>query len=160
MRGPDLDVPSPAAVAASMVIGMLRPEDVPMWAAWWFVEGYDGDGVRTLAGLSGSDPREVRDALPAALADVAVEIPSMEEAVRFTYEQLAADLVAGRTSEEAVVAFVDRLAISTGYESAVFRQPVGELYGIDDEWGEGWGRAEAELRRHVREACERQLESR
>src|SRR5690242_2092359 len=49
------EVPTPEMVAAWMVLGVLRPEAVPMWAAWWLVEGFDGEAVRALAGLSGKD---------------------------------------------------------------------------------------------------------
>jgi hypothetical protein len=37
--------------------------------------------------------------------------------------------------------------------------PLGGLFGVDDEWGAGWGRSNDELAQVVREACEEQLRS-
>jgi len=128
-----------------------------MWAAWWLVEGYDGDGLRFLAGLPGDDPRDIRDALPAALADVGVEVPSIADACKFVFDDAAANLLAGITSEEAAVALVERVVIATSMDAAVWEQPLARIYGLDDEWGEGWGRPIPELRRAVHEACARQL---
>ncbi len=35
--------------------------------------------------------------------------------------------------------------------------PLGQLYGIDDEWEAGWGRTDTELRAATRQACLDQL---
>jgi hypothetical protein len=67
---PEGETPTPRVVAAWMVLELLPAERVPMWAAEWLVQGYDGDALAELAGLTGRDTREVGDFLPAALADV------------------------------------------------------------------------------------------
>ena len=45
------ETPTPGLVAAWLVMGTLRAESVPMWAANWLVQGYDGMSLAELAGL-------------------------------------------------------------------------------------------------------------
>ncbi|MEV1113642.1 hypothetical protein AB0I91_01130 [Actinosynnema sp. NPDC049800] len=68
-------VPTPKLVALLAALDTVPSEDVPGWAAHWLIAGYDGDGLRALAGLSGQDPGEVRDVLAGALADCGAAIP-------------------------------------------------------------------------------------
>ena len=68
-------VPTPNLVALWAALEAVPPEDVPGWAAHWLVVGHDGDDLRTVAGLSGADPGEVRDVLAGALADCGASIP-------------------------------------------------------------------------------------
>lgn len=65
-------IPRPDLVAAWWETDTLPTDCVPVWAAHWLVAGYDGDALVTLAGLPGSEPREVRDILPAALRECGV----------------------------------------------------------------------------------------
>lgn len=150
-------VPRPAVVAAWLVLGGLPVEDVPMWAAWWLVEGFDGEALRNLAGLSGRDPFEVSDMLPDALGDMGVQLPSAVEACRLTFTVEAARCLRGAVSEEFIVALVERIVVATGYARFVYEQPLGALYGMDDEWGAGWGRRVEDLRLEVRAACHQQV---
>src|SRR5687767_6922849 len=39
------EVPSPRLVAAQMRLGILTAESVPLWAAHWLVQGFDGEAV-------------------------------------------------------------------------------------------------------------------
>ena len=81
---PDEGTPTPALVAAWLAMDTLRAESVPMWAANWLVQGYDGMSLAELAGLSGRDTREVRDLLPAALEDAGVDpLSSRQPAVKW-----------------------------------------------------------------------------
>jgi hypothetical protein len=93
------DVPSPILVAAWLTLDMLPAERIPGWAASWLVDGYDGPALVELAGLHGDDPREVRDLLPAALAECRVAVPAADAAAAmeaFTHlAQLCADGKAG-----------------------------------------------------------------
>ena len=66
------EVPSPRLVAAQMRLGILVTESVPRWAAHWLVQGFDGEALVELAGLSGRDTRSVADILPAALEQVGI----------------------------------------------------------------------------------------
>lgn len=64
----------PVLAAALAELGELPPEDRPMLAAHWLAEGMDGETLRALAWLSGTE-REVHDLWPQALADVGVRVP-------------------------------------------------------------------------------------
>lgn len=76
MRSPRPFAPMPPAVAAALFLdGLLRGEDRPMLAAHWLAEGMDGEALRELAGLSGSE-YEVGDLWPAALEDAGVTLPA------------------------------------------------------------------------------------
>jgi len=154
------DLPSPSLVAAWLVLDRLDPAAVPTWAAWWLVQGHDGEALRKLAGLPGRDPFDVRDDLPPALADVGVELPTPADAVRLAFEHQAEACLAGKLDERTVARFAEDVYVDTDYASWVLDEPLGAIYGIDDEWEGRWGRAEDELRRSVRAACSAQLKNR
>jgi hypothetical protein len=63
--------PSPVTAAALFVLGAIRIERVPWWAAQWLADGHDGEALRELAGLDGRDPHAVTDLIPSALAEAA-----------------------------------------------------------------------------------------
>ena len=109
--------------------------------------------------MSGEDANEVRDALRAALAEIGVEPPSTTTALTVVFGDLSRRCLAGRLSERSVVGEVERIFIDSNYSAAVTDQPLGATYGLDDEWGAGWGRTEAELIAEVRSACRQQLRS-
>jgi hypothetical protein len=44
-------------VAVWARLGLIPPEQVPLWAAHWLVAGYDGEHLVHLAGLHGDDPQ-------------------------------------------------------------------------------------------------------
>jgi hypothetical protein len=50
----------------------LPTERVPLWAACWLVDDYDGQKLAELAGLHGDDPHDVRNLLPDALIECGV----------------------------------------------------------------------------------------
>ncbi|MFC5263527.1 hypothetical protein ACFPJ1_15545 [Kribbella qitaiheensis] len=156
---PEGETPTPALVAAWVVMDVLRAECVPMWAANWLVQGYDGESLAELAGLSGQDTREVRDLLPAALADTGVaHLSSRQAALKVTYDHIARMHLSGRVRWAWVVNQVAGLVIDNGYASEVFEQPLGELWAIDDEPGEPWSRTDDELAGIVRQACIEQVQ--
>lgn len=152
------DVPSPSLVAAWLTLGMLPTERVPRWAAFWIVDGHDGQALIDLAGLRGDDPHDVRCLLPAALADCGVIPPAAVDAAAMeAFTSLAKLYVDGEVSERWIVDKVTEILARTGYSNDVIELPLGQLYGLDDEWGAGWGRGDAELRAVIREACVDQL---
>jgi hypothetical protein len=156
---PDGDTPTPALVAAWLALDTLRAESVPMWAATWLVQGYDGESLAELAGLSGRDTREVRDLLPAALADAGFDpLSSRQAALKVAYDHIANMLLSGRAHWTWAVNQVVELVIGNGYVSEVFEQPLGVLWGIDDELGAPWSRTEDELAGIVRQACIEQVQ--
>lgn len=146
--------PTPGLVAAWLALDTLRAESVPVWAANWLVQGYDGTSLAELAGLSGRDTREVRDLLPAALADAGVApLSSRQAALKVAYNHIATMHLAGRVRWTWVVNQVVVLVIGNEYVTEAFEQPLGDLWGIDDERGEPWSRTDDELAGIVRQAC-------
>lgn len=146
--------PTPELVAAWLALDDLRAESVPMWAANWLVQGYDGAALAELAGLSGRDTREVRDLLPAALAEAGVRPPSSKyAAVKVAFDHIANLHLSGRVRWAWVVNQVVDVVYLSGHASEPFEQPLGQLYGIDDEAGEPWSRPDDELAQVVRQAC-------
>jgi len=128
-----------------------------MWAAYWIVGGYDGEALARLAGLHGDDPREVHDALPDALRDCGVEMPDSDAAAAVAFTHAARLYVAGQAGPWWVLDQVYLIVTMSADEDSVMDLPLGRLYGVDDEWGAGWGRSHEELTQVVREACEEQL---
>ncbi|MFF1822143.1 hypothetical protein ACFVWG_32850 [Kribbella sp. NPDC058245] len=156
---PDGETPTPALVAAWLALDTLRAESVSMWAANWLVQGYGGDSLAELAGLSGRDTREVRDLLPAALADAGLTpLSSRQAALKVAYDHIANMHLSGRVRWTWVVNQIVGLVISNRYASEVFEQPLGDLWGIDDEPGEPWSRTDDELAGIVRRACVEQVQ--
>jgi hypothetical protein len=152
------DVPSPTLVAAWLTLGVLPTERIPLFASHWLAREWDGHALVELAGLHGDDPNDVRDLLPAALADCGVAVPSSEEAAAMTAFTAVAELqAAGRADERWVVDKVAEIVERSGYPTTVTDLPLGHLWGLDDEWGAGWGRSETELGARVRKACADQL---
>jgi hypothetical protein len=151
-------VPSPELVAAWFVLGQARLERVPWWAAHWLLAGRDGQSLRELAGLNGRDPHEVRDLLPAALAEMSVALPPTAVAAAVVvFDDLARRCLAGEAGERWVVQVVEDVVTRTGYSFEVAELPLGRLHGFDDEWGAGWGRTVEELKAAIRAACAEQF---
>ncbi len=153
------EVPSPRLVAAQMRLGILATESVPLWAAHWLVQGFDGEAVVELAGLSGHDSRSVADLLPAALEEVGIPpMTSLQAEVKVAFDHIAALHTQGRASWRWVVEAVRETVSQGGYAFEFFDAPLAAVYGLDDELGAAWGRAEPELARDVLRACQQQLD--
>ena len=150
------EAPSPALVAARYVVGDLDEKLVPMWAAWWVANGDDGTAVVTPAGLSGTDPADVRDAVRPALDEIGITIPPFPQGWRVVAADRAADCLAGRFDEFDLAAWVERIYHDSNYHDAVIKDPLGAIYGVDDEHVGGWGRTDAALRAEVRSICQHQ----
>jgi hypothetical protein len=135
------EVPSPELVAAWVKLGMVPTERVPLWAAHWLVDSYDGEALRTLAGYSGRDPYEVHDVLPDALADCGTSIPDSDSAAaQVAFTKLARMHVEGRAGERWITDKVDEIVARSGYADTVISLPLGQLYTVAEEWGAGWAR--------------------
>jgi hypothetical protein len=98
---------SPAAKAAALAVaeyalGNLDIEVVPWYAAHWLAEGYEGSSLRELAGLDDSEPRQIRDLLPAVFGEMKVPIPAPGEAADTWFESLVMQLLAGDLGERDV----------------------------------------------------------
>ncbi|GAA0856022.1 hypothetical protein ACFQVD_30880 [Streptosporangium amethystogenes subsp. fukuiense] len=150
-------IPSPQLVAAWYELEILPTDLVPMWAAHWLVQDMDGERLRILAGLDGRDPHEVRDVLVEALADTDTAIPSRSGAAKTVYGDMARLCLAGDGGERWLVSVIERLVITWNYPDEMLTPPLGALYGLDDEWGEGWGRTEPQLVAVVRAARAEQI---
>lgn len=154
------DVPSPALVAAWSELDVLRTESVPMWAAHWIVAGYDGENLVHLAGLHGDDPNDVRDMLPQALAECGAAVPGTKVvAAAVVFADLASVYLSGRASEEWILQKVYEIISRSGYLIEAMDLPLGELFGIHDEWDAGWGRTNEALTVAIRKACEAQVQT-
>jgi hypothetical protein len=151
-------VPSPRLVAAWMRLDILSAETVPLWAAHWLIEGYDGDSITELAGLSGRDTRAVWDLLPAALEEADVpDMTSTQAETKVAFDHIASLHADGLASWGWVIDIVRETISQGGYAFEFFEQPLAAVYGLDDELEGGWGRAEEELGRAVWSACVEQL---
>lgn len=128
-----------------------------MWAAHWLVQGLDGETLRTLAGLDGRDPNEVRDVLVDALVDAETLMPSRSDAGTIVYTDMARCCLAGEVSERWLVSTIEQLVMEEDDSGGMLAAPLGALYGLDDEWGAGWGRTEPQLIVAVRAACVEQV---
>ncbi|MFI0446652.1 hypothetical protein [Actinomadura sp. 6N118] len=151
-------IPPPRLVAAWLKIDDLVAERVPLWAAHWIADGLDGEALRTLAGMDGSDTREVRDILPAALIDARSPVPDdLHIAVNDVYDDLASRYLAGETDTGWLITEVEQLMVSSHWDDAFHDPPLGSLYRLYDEWVDGWGRPRDELAALVRQACMEQV---
>lgn len=131
---------------------------MPWWAAEWLVQGFDGEALRALAGLNGDDPRAIHDVLVEALAEAGTTATMSDvEAARITFIDPARQWQANRLTEVGVIRAVDQVLAKVMYCTEVIELPLGQLYGLDDEWDGDWGRPQAELEAIVQHACREQL---
>lgn len=152
------DVPLPKLVAAWLKLDVLDdPAQVPMWAAYWVVDGLDTPALRDLAGLDGRDPFAVRELTAKALTEMRVAVDDLHEAAELILTHEAQRCLAGRTSERALATALDDFYVRSGCADDILRQPLGAEYGINDEWVGGWGRTDDQLRDAIRAACSRQV---
>ena len=83
--------------ALRLATGLQVPEELPSIAADALVGGFDSPMLRVAAGASTRDPDEARDTFTAALAELGIEIPGLEEAlwrlVRYTADQIVSGQV-------------------------------------------------------------------
>lgn len=152
------DVPPPRLVAAWLRLDVLvEPARLPVWAAYWIVDGLDTPALIDLAGLDGRDAADVRNLTERALDELGVAVEGLHEAVELVLNDEAEGCLAGRTGERALAAALDDLYIRSGYADEILRQPLGAEYGLADEWVGGWGRTDRQLGEAVRAACRKQL---
>ena len=153
------EIPSPRLIAAWVRLDMVPAERLPLWAAHWLAAGNDGETLRTLAGLSAvDDPRDIRDILPDALADCGITIPGSDSAAaQVAFTHLARMHAAGQATERWILDKVCEIALHTDYADSVLDLPLGEIVGLDDEWGTGFGRTEEQLTAEITKACAAQL---
>ncbi|MGW2090324.1 hypothetical protein [Streptomyces sp. NPDC001880] len=154
-----IPVPSPRDVAAWFTLGSVSTR-TPWWAAQWLADGHDGEALREMAGLNGRDTRALHDLLPAVLAEMSVNpLPGTLEAVTTVFRNLAADCLSGQLDERSVARQVEEIVITHDYASEITDLPLGQLYGLNDEWQGGWGATVDQLRKTVRAWCADQLAS-
>lgn len=152
------EIPTPELVAAWVALDTIPAERLPLWAAHWLVQGYDGEALRTLAGLSGTDAHEVRDILPTALTDCAAAIPdSYAAAAQLSFTDIARMHADNRATESWVLAKVCEIVAGSNYADSVIALPLGQIFDLDDEWEAGWGRTREQLAREIQHACKIQL---
>ena len=152
------EIPPPRLVAAWARLGTVPTERVPLWAAHWLVDGYDGEALRSLAGFGRTESHEVHDTLPDALADCGTPVPdSVSAAAQVTFTNLARIHAAGTVGERWIADKVDEIVAAANYATSVMNLPLGQLYALSEEWENGWGRTEQQLKTEVRDACTAQL---
>lgn len=117
----------------------LPTERIPLWAAHWIAAGYDGQTLAELAGLHGDDPHEVRELLPAALAECSVSTPGhpseerQRAAAMVSFTKIARLQANGRASERWVVDKVVEIT-QPYFKPSVTSLPLGQLFALHDEW--------------------------
>lgn len=137
---------------------MLPAAKIPLWAAYWIAAGCDGEGLVYLAGLHGDNPHDVRDALPAALADCGTVMPDSDAAAAAVmFVQLARMHLDGLAGALWVAQKAEDVLGRADFSDSVMALPLARLYDIADEWDGGWGRTREQLAEVVRAACEKQL---
>ncbi|ROO86921.1 hypothetical protein EDD29_4505 [Actinocorallia herbida] len=152
--GPGDQIPPPVLVAAWFKIGDLATERVPFWAAHWIADGMDGEALAILAGMDGSDPHEVRDLLPAALADTRTAVPhEISDAVTIVYRDLARLHLADKISARELIFKVAELIENAHPARDYLDQPLGAANGLDYEWTCDHCRTPEELTKIVHGAC-------
>ena len=145
-------------MAVWLVLGILATERTPWWTAQWLAEGHDGEALRELAGLNGKNTHAGRDLLPTALAEMGVELPPTHlAAAAETFRDLDNMLLSRRADAQWVVKRVEQIIVQVQYDDDVLNQPLGHLYGLDDEREGGWGRTPAQLTAEVEARCSQQL---
>jgi len=146
-------------VAALLALDQLPAERVPWWAAAWLADGIGASATAEIAGLNGRDPRAVRDLLPAVLGELNVPVPgTASAAATLAFSHLARLCLRGVASPYWVVQKVEEIVIcNDGGATEIIALPLGQLYGLTDEWGRGWGRTREALSALVRAACVSQL---
>jgi len=147
-------------LAAELALDLVRGPDaeaVPLLAACWLAEGHTEPEVAALAGLTGDDTFEVRDALRAAVDAMGIGVPAEAEAVRVLFRDLARRCLDGEVSERALASQVWRIYVASDYAEQTIQQPLGPIGFLDDQWGQGWGRTDLELEAEARSACKAQL---
>ncbi len=108
----------------------------------------------------GDNPHDVRDALPAALADCGTAMPDSDAAAAaVVFVQLARMHLDGQAGALWVAQKAEEVLTRAGFSDNVLALPLGGLCDIADEWGGGWGRTGEQLAAVVRETCEEQLRS-
>jgi hypothetical protein len=152
------EIPTPELVAAWVALSTVPSERIPLWAAHWLVQGCDGDALRALAGISGTDPHDVHDLLPAALADCGAAIPdSVAAAAQVAFTKLARMQADRRATERWVLDKVCEIVSRSDYADSVIALPLGRIFGLEDEWDAGWGRTADQLVHEIQNACRAQL---
>jgi hypothetical protein len=73
------------------------------------------------------------------------------------FTNLAQLCIDGKAAERWIVDKVSEILARTSYPDSFIALPLGQIYGLDDEWGAGWGRTADELRTITRQACVDQL---
>jgi len=77
--------------------------------------------------------------------------------LKVAYDHIADLYLTGKARWAWVVNQVAELVIGIGYSSEAFEQPLGELWGIDDDLRSPGSRTEDELAGIVRQACIEQV---
>ena len=153
-------IPSPVVVASWVALGAVTPERVPLWAAHWLAQGLDGPELVALAGLNEKDVREIHDLLPAALRDAGVDpVPELVAAVRLSFDHVARMFLDGLCGWRWVISTVTDTFDQNDWTDEMYAEPLGALFGVEDELVGGWGRPVEEIEVAVREACEQQVRS-
>ena len=102
----------------------------------------------------------MRDLLPAVLSELNVAIPgSAVASATLIFSHLAQLRLRGLASEYWVVQKAEEIITNTGCPSEIIALPLGQLCGLTNEWGAGWGRTRDALTATVRVAQQRPASS-
>ena len=82
-------------LAAKSLLGFVGPDAVAAGATRALQEGVDSPSIRRLAGMDGADGEDIRDALRAVLAELAIAMPTEREAAILVSTEIAGRIVQG-----------------------------------------------------------------
>ena len=91
----DRDAPDPGLVRAQWVLGRLDPEDLPPLAGRFLQEGFDGQSLRELAGLTKPTRADIEQLVDAALGETGAESMDGLSAAWTVARSIAAKIIRG-----------------------------------------------------------------
>jgi hypothetical protein len=105
-----------------------------------------GEGVVALACLDASDSRAIHDAIPDALRDAGVDpLTEIAAAARLAFAHIAQMQLDGKGNWRWVLSSVHGTFEQNDWAIELYDEPLGSLFGLDDEVSGGWGRSEADI---------------
>ena len=124
----DEAVPSPGLVAVMLVLDQLPAERVPWWATAWLAGGLGGRATAEIAGLDGSDTRQVRDLLPEVFAELSESLPATgAAAATLVLIHMAELCLRELASEFWIVQRVEEIVSGGDCPDDIRAQPLGRL---------------------------------
>ena len=129
---------------------LVRSDEFPDLAARWLASGLlDTESVRELAGCDRHDPWALEQLLAESVSEANVDLPDDPITVRSVAVDWVTSTWRSTHNTRWAVATLARLG------ETHFDFNLGLFIGLNDEWGGGWGRSDADLDRAAAHELER-----